>query len=239
MGIRALPTVAASLLIAVAIVAVPAAAGAESVPHDVEIRFGSDCPSTAFCFAPSALTIADGDKVTWKDLTPEAHTVTPCTPAACNGIDGGTGADASFTGGSVIPPGYFNPPRSYSHVFHGAGTYNYYCSIHGYSVMQGTVTVMATPPSTTSPPTTTIAVPVTTAAGTTATTAIAPTTISARVATPVTPTGPVLARTGSTQHPFLFASVALIGLGSLGAVAGRRRRHDGGSADSPRLNSRR
>jgi LPXTG-motif cell wall-anchored protein len=51
---------------------------------------------------------------------------------------------------------------------------------------------------------------------------------------PATQTGRVLARTGSTQHPFLFASVALIGLGSLGAVAGRRRRHDGGGADSPR-----
>ena len=225
MGIRALPTVAASLLTVAVVVAVPAAAAAPSVAHDVEIRFGTDCPSTAFCFEPSALTIADGDKVTWKDLSPEAHTVTPCTPAACNGIDGGTGTDASFTGGSVIPPGYFNPPRSYSHVFHGAGTYNYYCSIHGYNVMQGTVTVMATAPSTTSPTTTTVAASTTTASVTTTTTPVAPTTISAQLAAPVTPTGPVLARTGSTQHPLLFASVALIGLGGLGAVAGRRRRH--------------
>src|SRR5204863_4643205 len=106
MGIRALPAVAASLLTVAVIVALPASAGATSSAHDVEIRFGTDCPSTAFCFTPSALTIADGDKVTWKDVTPEAHTVTPCTPAACNGVDGGTGTDASFTGGSVIPAGY-------------------------------------------------------------------------------------------------------------------------------------
>jgi plastocyanin len=229
MGIRRLPTVAGSLLIAAVVVAVPAAARADSVPRTVRIRFGTDCASGGFCFEPPTLTIADGDKVTWEDDSPEMHTVTRCTPAVCNGIDGGTGTDASFTGGSVIPPGYYNPPGSYSHVFHGAGTYNYYCTIHGFSAMHGTVTVMATAPPTTPYTTTTIAATATTASATAtpatmAPATAAPATLSAQAGTPTTVTGPVLARTGSTQLPILFASIALIGVGGLFTLAGRRRR---------------
>ena len=230
MRMRALSAVAGSFVIAAVVVVVPATAGADSVVHTVRIRFGTDCPSGGFCFEPPALTIADGDKVTWEDDTPEMHTVTRCTPAVCNGNDGGTGTDASFISGSAIPPGYYNPAGSYSHVFHGVGTYNYYCSIHGYSAMHGTVTVMAAAPPTTPPTTTTIAPPTTTAAATatpaTMTPPTVPAMVSAQAGTPTTPTpaGPVLARTGSAQLPVLFASIALIGLGGAFTVAGRRRR---------------
>jgi nucleoid-associated protein YgaU len=53
-----------------------------------------------------------------------------------------------------------------NHTFTAAGTYNYYCKIHGFSVMHGTVTVQGqTAPTTTAPATTT------TGRATTATTA--------------------------------------------------------------------
>ena len=227
MNVRALSSVAASLSIAVVVVAVPAAAaGAKSVPHGVQIVV-SGCPSYTGCFAPSALTVADGDSVTWTDVSGYVHRVTRCTPDACNGIDGGTGTDASFTGGDVFAAGGYvpNPGRTYSHVFHGAGTYNYYCSIHGYSAMHGTVTVKATAPPTTPYTTTTIAAPGTTAPATITPATITPATIAHQVGPPTTRTGPALARTGRTQLPYLLASVALIGLGGLGTFAGRRRRH--------------
>jgi plastocyanin len=229
-GIRALSNVAASLSIAVVVVALPVtSAGANSVPHSVQI-VANDCPSSAFCFVPSALTVADGDRVTWTDVSGYIHRVTRCTPDACDGIDGGTGTDASFTGGDVYAAGGYvpNPGKTYSHVFHGAGTYNYYCSNHGYGVMHGTVTVRAAAPTTTLHPTTTIASPATappaTAPASIAPASIAPATIAPRVGAPTTRTGTLLARTGM-QLPLLLAAVALIGLGGLGIVAaGRSRR---------------
>jgi plastocyanin len=228
-GIRALSNVAASLSIAVVVVAVPVTpAGAKSISHSVQIV--ANCPSSSFCFAPSALTVADGDRVTWTDVSGYIHRVTRCTPDACNGIDGGTGTDASFTGGDVYAAGGYvpNPGKTYSHVFHGAGTYNYYCSNHGYGVMHGTVTVKAAAPTTTLYTATTIASPSTTAPAATAPATIAPATmtqatIAPQAGPPTTRTGPLLARTGM-QLPLLLAAVALICLGGLGAVAGRRRR---------------
>ena len=42
--------------------------------------------------------------------------------------------------GSIVTPGLVD---LHTHTFHGVGTYNYYCAIHGFAVMHGSVTVKA------------------------------------------------------------------------------------------------
>jgi plastocyanin len=110
-------------------------AGAAVPRTSVRILSGVDCtPTSMYCFKKSAKTIVTGTKVVWKNLTIAPHTVTRCNAVACSGDTGGTGTDTGF-GGSV-PVG-----AKYKFIFHGTGTYSYYCTVHGYAVMHGTVTV--------------------------------------------------------------------------------------------------
>ena len=96
---------------------------------------GSHCAGgKEFCFGPATLTIARGTKVMWHNATAAPHTVTRCTKSAC-GVSGGTGTDLKF--GSTI----IDPAKSYTFTFAKAGTYIYYCTIHGYALMHGTITV--------------------------------------------------------------------------------------------------
>lgn len=95
------------------------------------------CPSSGYCFTPSATSITTGNAVTWTNQTDASHTVTRCTASACNGVGPGTGT-GSGPGSSQISAG-----KSFSMTFNGAGTYTYYCTVHGYAVMHGTVTVSA------------------------------------------------------------------------------------------------
>jgi plastocyanin len=88
-----------------------------------------------FCFQPAKISIASGTKVIFKNKTTTIHTVTRCLMPACP-VSGGTGTDTGF--GS---PGYIQPGTSYSFTFHGIGTYVYYCQVHGYAIMHGTITV--------------------------------------------------------------------------------------------------
>jgi plastocyanin len=101
------------------------------------VTISSTCSGTIFCFKPGPLTVTDGTTVMWSNSTGFHHTVTRCSAAACSGNGPGTGTDSTFTTGSVAPNG------SFSHTFHGTGTYNYYCQVHGYAVMHGTITVKA------------------------------------------------------------------------------------------------
>jgi plastocyanin len=87
-----------------------------------------------FCYTPAALTVPSGTKVVWKNTTGAPHTVTRCTVAAC-GVSGGTGTDTHFGSPTI------NPGQTYAFTFQGAGTYRYYCAVHGYTVMHATVTV--------------------------------------------------------------------------------------------------
>jgi plastocyanin len=95
------------------------------------------CSGTLYCYKPGSLTITDGTTVKWSNSTAAPHTVTRCTTTACSGTGPGTGTDSSFTNGSIAGNG------SFSHTFHGTGTYNYYCQVHGFAVMHGTITVKA------------------------------------------------------------------------------------------------
>jgi plastocyanin len=109
-----------------------------AVPHtSVKIVAGSACkPVALFCFKPTAKTIASGTKVTFKNTTITVHTVTRCAALNCSGASGGTGTDTGFGSPGTIASG-----GKYSFVFHGAGTYVFYCMIHGYPLMHGTITV--------------------------------------------------------------------------------------------------
>jgi plastocyanin len=100
------------------------------------VAMGGTCTSF-FCFRPPVVSIVNNSKVVWSNQTGVTHTVTRCTPAACSGHGGGTGTDAGFgTGVNGLASG-----QRYGFTFDAPGTYVYYCTIHGYSVMHGTVKV--------------------------------------------------------------------------------------------------
>ncbi len=133
------------LLAVLALALTPAAAGAS---QSVRIADGCGPLPYLFCFTPASVTAASGEAVTWSNqsIGPIGHTVTRCTPAACQGQGGGTGTD-SWVGSATL----FNG-ASYSHTFAAAGTYVYYCLIHGYAQMHATITVTGgTPPPPPSP----------------------------------------------------------------------------------------
>jgi len=74
-----------------------------------------------FAFAPAALTVKVGTKVTWTNQDSDAHTVTS------QGSGGQLNSAAMKTG------------DTFSYTFTKAGVYNYRCTIHPF--MTATVTV--------------------------------------------------------------------------------------------------
>jgi plastocyanin len=109
------------------------AAGVRTVP--VSIQNGGAC-GQIFCFSPQTRTITSGTQITWTNTTATQHTVTRCDTTACP-VGPGTGTDAAF--GSAL----LSPSQTFSVIFTGLGTYNYYCQVHGYTIMHGTITVVA------------------------------------------------------------------------------------------------
>ena len=180
--------VAALVIGGVAVVA----PGPASAATAVTISGAAGCSGTSFCFVPATATVSGGDTVTWTNQTGVAHTVTRCTAAACNNTDGGTGTGPAFDLSVASANG-----STASQSFNGAGTYNYYCKIHGFAVMHGTITVQAAAATTTTAgSTTTTALATSTTTGpTTTTTATAPSTAagtaSAAPAATSTPAQPV------------------------------------------------
>jgi plastocyanin len=147
----------------------------------VTINSAPTCSGTTFCYTPSTVTVPSGDTVTWTNESGGApHTITRCDPSVCGGTDGGTGTDPTFD----VSVGANNGDTA-NHTFNGTGTYNYYCKVHGFAIMHGTVTVQGqagptttaaqTPPTTSGP----------TAATTTTSTTTAPTTPAAAPAAAV------------------------------------------------------
>ncbi len=63
-------------------------------------------------FAPSTLNVAAGTTVRWLNVGRNTHNVTPDTGKAY--------------GSANLTPG-----KSYVHTFASAGTYAYYCTLHG------------------------------------------------------------------------------------------------------------
>lgn len=136
------------LLLVLAVVAFTAA---PSGAAEQNVTIGDTCGPGPFffCYSPQTLSVGAGDRVTWtnRSITPVGHTITRCTPSVCGGVGGGTGTDKWPDSGTI------HDGQAYSHTFTGAGTYVYYCTIHGYAQMHGTITVRgsSTPPPPSSP----------------------------------------------------------------------------------------
>ena len=95
----------------------------------VTVTVGNGC----FCFSPASVTIHPGDTVQWTWSSddgygqPPMHSSTSGTPGAPNGLwDSGLHATGAV----------------FTHTFNAAGTFPYYCTVHGQCCgMTGTVTV--------------------------------------------------------------------------------------------------
>jgi LPXTG-motif cell wall-anchored protein len=191
-------------LVAFAPAAAAHAQTTSAAPPGVVVNVSTNC--TYFCFAPARVSVAAGGTVTWVNKSGVAHTIARCAPANCSGKPGGTGRDPAFTGAEL----QLTATGSVSYTFTQPGTYVYFCTIHGYALMHGTITVTAAPPSTTAP----IAAPV-------PTNPLAP----APVAAPTSPPGPTLASTGGSTSGLITLAILLIVAGLTGSsVVARRRR---------------
>jgi plastocyanin len=81
-------------------------------------------------FNPSSITIHVGQTVMWRNDDSAPHTTTSgtCAGQVCTAMPG-------------WDSGTLNSGQSFSHMFNTAGTFTYFCRIHG-AMMQGTVIVM-------------------------------------------------------------------------------------------------
>ena len=112
------------------------ALGATAPPVKKISITGAACANGVFCYKPPALTVKKGTKVIWTNASDVIHTVTRCTKAAC-GVSPGTGKQTKLGSPSIAPH------KTYAFTFSGLGTYRYYCKVHGYGIMHGTITVKA------------------------------------------------------------------------------------------------
>jgi plastocyanin len=172
-----------------------------AAPESVVVNVSTNC--TYFCFAPAQVSVAAGGTVTWVNQSGTVHNIARCTPANCSGKAGGTGRDPKFTaaGLNIAATG------TATYTFTQPGTYVYFCTIHGYALMHGTITVTAAPPSTTAP--ITAAVPA----------APLP---PAPVVAPTSAPGPTLASTGGSTSGLVTLAILLIVAGLTGTSVASR-----------------
>jgi plastocyanin len=124
MTIRRLPVGAAACLLAVStFLAAPRSSDAVTLPKNVLIVNGApEVCTSLFCYHPANLTVTVGTNVAWTNTSAAPHTVT--------GVSGGPSS------GTLLPG------TRYTFKFTSPGTFTYFCTIHGFAVMHGTVTVM-------------------------------------------------------------------------------------------------
>lgn len=105
----------------------PPTAGATAAPTE-PVTENPQIEMSDLSYDPNDVTVRVGTTVTWtnRETTQIPHTVTSGTPGAPNGI---------FDSGTV------NAGQSYQFTFTTAGTYPYYCTIHG-AAMTGVVHVV-------------------------------------------------------------------------------------------------
>ena len=96
-----------------------------------------------FCFNPEAASGQTGVKVTWTNMSAGApHNLATCDSMNCPGAPASTGSD---TFNNVAINGSDGSTGSFT--FSHAGTYYYYCTIHTYANMHGSITIAtASPP---------------------------------------------------------------------------------------------
>jgi plastocyanin len=98
----------------------------------------------SFSFSPQTVNINVGDTVTWNWVsTTIPHTVTSGAPGAADGkfcsVPAGTPMNATTCNSASYAQ---TAPASFSQTFSTAGTFPYFCEIHG-AMMTGTVVVAA------------------------------------------------------------------------------------------------
>jgi len=166
---------------------------------------------SGYCYSPEGASGQTGTTVTWTNQSGAAHTVTRCDSSAC------PSAPANPAGGDTFNVAVNGANGSTgSFTFTQPGTYYYYCAIHGYALMHGTITVSA--PATPAPTSSTSA---SNTGGST------PSSTGAGAGTPPTGSGPLLS-------PPVVALVAL-SLGAWGVgLAAYRRTRETGPRDLPR-----
>ena len=96
---------------------------------------------TLFCFNPQAANGQTGAPVTWTNQSGAPHNLDVCDPTNCPGSPA-TSPDGTFNNVAIASPN----GSTGSHTFAQAGTYYYYCTIHGYGGMHGSVTIAASTP---------------------------------------------------------------------------------------------
>jgi plastocyanin len=131
---RASISVIAALALLVAAFAIGASSGGAATPLKKVSITGTACANGLFCYKPAPLTVVRGTKVVWTNNSGVIHSVTRCSKAAC-GVNGGTGKQTGFRSPTI------QPHKTYAFLFKLPGTYRYFCNIHGYGVMHGTITV--------------------------------------------------------------------------------------------------
>jgi len=114
---RALPLAAAAALA----LSVPASAAEDGNAAQVAAIAPGAVTIDNFAFAPAALTVAPGTKITWTNKDDEPHTV------------------VSVDGGKSFKSPALDTDDKFSFTFGQPGTYKYFCSIHAHMV--GTIVV--------------------------------------------------------------------------------------------------
>ncbi|MBI3913559.1 MAG: LysM peptidoglycan-binding domain-containing protein [Chloroflexi bacterium] len=117
---------------AVTITPTPTPGGATSTPSPTPTSTpGTPTPSAAavvmqnIAFLPTTLTLARGSTVTWTNIDTVSHTVSSGAPGQLSGV---------FRSNQLAPG------QTFSFAFNTAGTFPYFCEIHG-AAMQGTITI--------------------------------------------------------------------------------------------------
>ena len=105
--------------------ATPSSTPAMSVAVNIAVGSMGKGPAA---YGVNPLVVPVGATVTWSNVDTVPHTVT----ADDNSFDSNT----------------LNTGQTFSHTFNNAGTFTYFCKIHGKPSMSGTVRVTDTPPST-------------------------------------------------------------------------------------------
>ncbi|MFB6284230.1 MAG: plastocyanin/azurin family copper-binding protein [Halobacteria archaeon] len=96
-------------------------------------------------YKPREIEVESGDKVAWKHVSGESHTVTAYGDQVPE--DGEYFASGGFPNQKKAEEGWENSKgavqsgQSYVHVFKNPGTYKYFCIPHEMAGMKGKITV--------------------------------------------------------------------------------------------------
>jgi len=139
-GRRRLMLIAAPVVVAAGIV-VAITAFANTAISITSGNCSTSGGGTLFCFNPQAANGQTGAPVTWTNQSGAPHNLDVCDPTNCPGSPA-TAPDSTFNNVAIASTN----GSTGSHTFTQAGTYYYYCTIHQYSGMHGSITVTASTP---------------------------------------------------------------------------------------------